>query len=288
MYFKFLLLLLLSCSLGATEYLQSDYSIQTDSVMLSDIVKSPKEDALLYSVQKNKHTKRVKATRVLKDLKKHGYKEYKSKHNYVQFSQKSPIDTSEIRAELIKHYKSQYKSIKIDSLFLEPRTYLEKLPPYYEFGIDDTAYLSSKDNCFILTPERKKIFFNYTISATVDVYYTKGTLQRGTELSNMNTTKKSIMLSRFRAKPLESIEAHSLEAKHRLQSDSELTSRDVVGLYLVKRGANVNVTLQNNGINISFTAKAVTSGRYGETITVVTGKDKKIKVRIVGQNRAEM
>jgi len=288
MYFKFLLFFLLSCSLGATEYLQSDYSIQSDSVMLSDIVSEPQEDLLLYSIKKNKHTKRVKAKIVLQDLKKHGYKEYKSKHRFIQFTQKSPIDTSKIREELIKYYKSKYKSIKINSLFLEPRTYLEKLPPYYEFGIDEHAYLSSKDYCYILTPEKKRIFFSYTIAASIEVYYTKETLKRGTELSNLNTVKKSIMLSKFRAKPLETIEAHTLEAKHRLKKNSELTSRDVVGLYLVKRGENVNVTLKNRAINISFRATAVTSGRYGDTIIVQKGTDKKMEVRVIGHNRAEM
>ena len=67
-----------------------------------------------------------------------------------------------------------------------------------------------------------------------------------------------------------------------------ITSRDVTGLYLVKRGESVNVTLKSSGIDISFSAKALTSGRAGDMISVLRSEGKKIKVRVIGKNRAEM
>ena len=288
MLFKFLLFLLFSCSLGATEYLQSNYYIKGDSIMLSDIVKEPDNDARLYAIQENKYTKRIKANELLKVLKEHGYKEYDAKHSYVQFTKKSPIDTQKIEAKLIQHYKSKYKSIKIKSLSLAPKTYLEKLPQTYTFGISRHSHLSNRDYCHISTPDKKKIFFSYALHATIDVYMSRDDINRGTELSNLNTKKKSIMLDKFRAKPLETIEPHTLEAKHKIRNNTILTSRDVVDLYLVRRGATVSVSLKNSGINISFSAQALTSGRDGDTITVQNANGKKIKVRVVGHNRAEM
>lgn len=282
-YFFFLV-----CSLGAAEYLKSNYYVQTDSVMLSDLVAHPKNDLQLFEIQENKHTKRVKADELLELLKKYGYKEYKSKHNYVQFSKKSPINTQKIEKKLIQHYKSRYSSIDIKSLTLTPRSYIETLPKKYSFGISRRAHLSNRGYCYIYTPDKKKIFFNYTLFATIDAYVSKEEIQRGTELDMLNTKKKSIMLDKFRAMPLQEIQPHTLEATHLIRSHTTLTSRDVTELYMVRRGATVSVMLKNSGINISFSAKALTSGRRGDTITVMNSNDKKIKVRVVGFNRAEM
>lgn len=293
MLFKLLLFVFLAYSLGASEqikniYLQSNYFVKNDFVMLSDIVKKPTKDVQLYKINPNRHTKRVKAKEFLKNLKKYGYKNFVSKHNYVQFSKKSPISTKYIKEQIKKEYKKRYLHVEILSLHVEPRVYIEKLPDKYQFEIDDKAYLSNEGICSIKTQENKKIFFNYHISAKVAVYKTRTRLERGTELSNMNIQKKSIMLEKFRAAPIQTLDAHSLEAKHRLKAETILTKRDVTGLYLVKRGATVVVFLNDGGINISFIAKAVTSGRFGEKITVLRNDDKKIKVRVSGQNRAEM
>lgn len=293
MLFKLLLFVLLAYSLGASEkiksiYLQSNYFVKDDFVMLSDIVKKPTKDVQLYSINPNRHTKRVKAKELLKNLKKQGYKNFASKHNYVQFSKKSPINSEHIKEQIKKEYQKRYSNIEILSLQVEPRAYMEKLPRKYQFEIDDKEYLSNEGICSIKTQENKKIFFNYHISAKITVYKTRTMLKRGTELSNMNIQKKSIMLDKFRAAPIQTLSAHSLEAKHRLKAETILTQRDVTGLYLVKRGATVVVFLNDGGINISFTAKAVTNGRYGDKITVLRSDDKKIKVRVSGQNRAEM
>lgn len=293
MLFKLLLFVFLAYSLGASEqikniYLQSNYFVKNDFVMLSDIVKKPTKDVQLYKINPNRHTKRVKAKEFLKNLKKYGYKNFVSKHNYVQFSKKSPINSEHIKEQIKKEYQKRYSNIEILSLQVEPRAYMEKLPRKYQFEIDDKEYLSNEGICSIKTQENKKIFFNYHISAKITVYKTRTMLKRGTELSNMNIQKKSIMLDKFRAAPIQTLSAHSLEAKHRLKAETILTQRDVTGLYLVKRGATVVVFLNDGGINISFTAKAVTNGRYGDKITVLRSDDKKIKVRVSGQNRAEM
>lgn len=293
MHFKLLLLFFLACSLGAGEqiktiYLKSNYFVKDDFVMLSDIIKEPIKDSKLYSINPSRHTKRVKAKELLKTLKEHGYTKFISKHNYVQFSKKSPINTEHIKKEIEKEYQKRYSNIEILSIFVEPRAYIEKLPDNYQFEIDDKAYLSNEGICSIKTQENKKIFFNYRLLAKITLYKTKTKLNRGTELSNINTQKNSIMLDKFRAAPIQTLDAHSLEAKHRLKAGVILTKRDVTGLYLVKRGATVIVSLTNGGINISFIAKAVTSGRYGDQIVVLKSDGKKIKVRVSGQNRAEM
>lgn len=279
---------ILSYSLGAAEYLKSNYYVKSDTIMLSDIIPQPKRDFKIYEMAYTKNVKRVKEQELLDLLKEHGYSGYDAKHSYIQFTKKSPIDMQKIEKELIAHYKRHYKSIDIKSLTLEPRAYLEELPKTYEFGISKRSHLSNRGYCYIYTLDKKKIFFDYTLHATLSIYFSRGAIQKGAKLSSLNTHKKSIMLQRLRAMPIEEIKSNSLEAKHNIQSQTILTSRDVTALYLVRRGATVTVSLTNSGIDISFSAKALSSGRDGDIITVVNSNDKKIKVRVVGPNRAEM
>jgi len=288
MKFKLSLFLLLSCSLFAAEYLKSNYFVNDNFVMLSDIVQNPKVDKKLFDIDENKHTKRVKEKDILKTLLDNGYENFSAKHSYVQFSKKSPINTNKLTSYIEKFYQTKYKDILIEEITVTPRSYIEKLPKLYEIGSDKDMYLSNSGIVFIKTIQNKKIFFNYSIRAKIQVLQTTSEMRRGTELSNLNTSKKSIMLDKFRAMPIQNLQAHTLELKHKVKSATILTKRDVVGLYLVKRGSKVSVTLIDESISISFLAEASQSGRYGDLINVVKSNGKKVKVVVTGTNRAEM
>jgi len=256
--------------------------------MLSDIVKNPKSDFQILTIQDNKHSVRIKAKKLLRILQEFNYKEYASKHSYIQFSKKSPIDRTKLIAGIKKHYKKNYSNIKINHISVEPRSYIETIPLVYEIEVKKNSHLSNKGIFSIKTVDNKKIFFNYKIDATLEVYIARDVLKKGTELSNVNSKKKSIILHKFRAMPIQNIVPHTLEAKHKVKKETVLTVRDTAGLSLVKRGSNVSVTLNNSQIAISFSAKAVTSGRYGDLIKLKKSNGKKITAIVVGQNRVEM
>lgn len=285
--FILLFLLLLSPTLFATQ-LQSNYFIQSDVVKLSDIIPNPKEEIELFTINKHRHTKRVKTKELLKTLQKLGYKKVSAKHNYIQFTKKSPINTALIRLAIQNNYLKAYPNIKILSISVAPRSYMEKLPKEYEVVLNKKAYLKSHSTLYIKTLDRKKIFFNYTIKAKLNIIKAKVAIKKGDELSHLNTKNDSIMLDKFQAMPLLSIKKSTYEAKHKIKADSILTSRDVVGLFLIKRGNSVNVTVVDANIALSFTAKAKQNGRLGETITLLNSYGKKIKATVVGKNRAEI
>ena len=268
--------------------LHSNYYVEGESIRLSDIVANPKNDPQIYKFDYTKNIKRVKSDDLLRLLKKHGYHNYTSQHHYVQFTKKSPIDTTEIEESLKKHYRSKYKSIRIKSLHVAPRTYTQRLPQEYTFGIAKRSHLASEGHCYIITPDKKKIFFDYSIEASLSLYFSRETIERGSELDALNTEKKSIMLQRFSAMPLEEIDEHSLEAKRKIRAKRLITSRDVQKLYMVKRGETISVSLKNSGISISFSAKALESGREGETIRVLGNNAKELRVRVTGKNRGEI
>ncbi|MEO1937663.1 MAG: flagella basal body P-ring formation protein FlgA, partial [Sulfurimonas sp.] len=66
------------------------------------------------------------------------------------------------------------------------------------------------------------------------------------------------------------------------------TQRDVTGLYLIKRGTQVSVTLEDGGVSIVFSGRALQNGRYGDTIAIRQKNNKKIYVTVTGKNRAKV
>ncbi len=282
------LLLFIGTNIFANTELQSNYFLSHNYVNLSDIVSNPKNDAKLFSIEKSRHSKRVKSHELVQILRTYGYQNYTSKHSYIQFTQKSPINTAKIAFEVKKFFLNHYKNIKFSAIEIHPRTYLLELPKHYDVQIQKNAYLKNRGTLSIKTEDNKKIFFNFFIKATLPVVIAKEQLKRGDELSRLNCKKKSIILDKFRAMPLQVVPYKSYEARHRIKKETILTAYDILGLELVKRGDNVDVSTQDGRISISFAAKADQNGRLGDTIKVINMHGKRIKAIVIGKNRAEI
>lgn len=274
--------------LSADTELKSNYVIQNNFVILSDIIKNANSNLKLFDINRNKHSLRIKTKDLLQILNKLGYRDISSKHNYTQFTQKSPINTDKLELYLRKVYKQNYLAIEIVRLSILPRSYLQQIPKDYTISMHKNAHLSNKGILEIKTNDNKKIFFNYQIKAKLSVIVAKDVMQKGDELSPLNAKKKSIMLQKFRAQPLQEIKKSSLQIKRRVKKGTVLTQRDVAGLFLVKRGSMIYVVVSDSNIAISFMAKAKQSGRLGDSITVVNSQGKKLKAVVTAKNSAEI
>ena len=288
MQLKIFLLLFVSVSLFSDVYLKSNYYVKDKDIMLSTLVKEAKEDVKLFSIDKSRYSKRVKSKDMINILESHGIKDYKSKHPYIQFTKKSPINSEKIKNAIEKAYKEKYAHIKIKTISVEPRSYISILPQSYETILKSKSHLSKDGTLYIKTDAKKKIFFNYKIDAEIVVYEARNNIKRNIELSNLNSKKKSIILDKFRAMPLQNILKGTVQSTHNIKQGTILTTRDAQGLYLVKRGSSVNVTLSSSNLAISFSAEALQNGRLADIITVMKSNGKKIKVRVTGKRRAEV
>ncbi len=284
----FILSFTLFIHLYANTQLKSNYFIQENYVVVSNIIKGSKPEIKLFDIDKNRHSIRIKTKNLLNKLNKLGYKNISSKHNYTQFTQKSPINTDRLELYLRKIYIKNYMNIDIHSVSISPRSYLYEMPQNYHINLPRKAYLSNKGIIEIKTEDNKKIFFNYLVKARISVIISKQMIQKDDELSFLNAKKKSIMLQKFRALPLQEINKATLQIKHRVKKDFILTSRDVVGLFLVKRGSTINVVVEDSNIAISFLAKAKQNGRLGERITIINSLGKKLKAVVTARNSAEI
>ena len=285
----FSLFFLTSMLYGSEVELHRSYLVAHPYVTLSDIThKKAANNKPILHFEAGKHILRIKGQELQKILQKYGYKVKPNHFAYIQFTQKSPIDTTKIKNAIKALYKEHYKNITIKAITITPRAYTTELPQSYSIGFTRKSYLKRDAICFIKTPQNKKLFFSYEVDATLPAIFTRQLIQKGEPLTKLNTEKKSIMLQNFRAMPLQELPRGKYEAKHRLKANKLLTQRDVEALYLIKRGSEVTVTLKDNGIVITFSAKAVQNGHLGDKIKVQKSNNKRLFVRVTGKNRAEV
>ena len=288
MLIKTLSLIFISIILNAKILLQDTYFVANDDINLSSIVKDVKQDVLLFQIQTNRYSKKIKSRLLINILKQNGYENFDAKKSYITFIKKSHIDTSKIKESIKKYYEQNYSAIDIKNIEVYPRGYIDLLPKDFTVHLRKRNFLSNYGVVSIKTPKNKQTFFDYTVFAKLPVYLTKEKLEKNTQLSEFNTIKKSIILEKFRAKPIQKIAKNTLQVKHRIMQNKILTTRDVEELVLIKRGSDVSITLDDGGVEISFEAKAIKNARMGEITTVRTNNNKVFKVKAIGKNKAEM
>jgi flagella basal body P-ring formation protein FlgA len=287
MLLKFLLLFFISCELFSSTNLKSEYYVYSDEIKLSSILPHVQKDVTLFTITEGRYTKRVSSKELIELLESLGHNDINSKSEYVQFTKQGLFDTTKIKNELIKIYKQRYKQIEIQSVEVHARGYLDSLPKEYTVYMQSKSHLKREGMLYIKTKQSKKIFFDFIVNAKLDVYFARENIKRNTELSSINAIKKSIILDKFRAQPLQNVANGTLQSKHNIKKDTLLTSRDIVELQLVRRGSSVSVLLESNNMTISFSAEALEDGVYEQIIEVQKQNGTKVKIKVTGKNRGE-
>jgi len=289
MFIKYILLIMfISAQLFSNITLKKVYYTDSKNVTLKTLLPTAKEDIELFQLNQNRHSKRVKSKELLKLLEYHGFDYFDAKHSYVRFIQKSPIDTSKLENTIKQYYKEHYIDIDIISLHVEPRSYMENMPDNYTIKLRKRSFLQRDGVISIKTQKNKKIFFNYNIEATIKVFISRMKIRKDNELSIVNLRQKRVILDKFRSLPYQEIESGMYQAKHHIPENKIITSRDIVDLSLVKRKADVAITMSRDNIDISFSAKALQNGKLNDIIKVQKSNGKIIKVIVTGRNTAEV
>lgn len=288
MFKKIVFISLILSNLYAENVLKDVYYVDTRNVTFSSIVFDAKNDFDIVTIDSSRYSQKIKTKDLIKLLNKHGYENYSSKSNYINFILKSPIDTSYIEQKIKSYYLSKYENIDIKNVFIKPRGYITSLPENYVVNIRNNDFLSSKGTINIKTKENKKVFFDYFITANVDIYTSRDIIKKETRLSLSNCVKKSVQLDTFRDKPLQNIETASLQSKRYIPKDMILTIRDIEALEVIKRDSMININLHKDGIAITFSAKALQDGKVNDIINVQNSSGKILKARVTGSGTAEI
>ena len=282
----FYLLLLFCSTLPATEELQAEYFTPSNDINLSLLTKDRKNDRVIYTIERNRYLKRVRSKDLLRLLEEHGYRRFRSKRSYITFIKLSNLDLAPLKRKLREYFDKSYEQIEIHSITIIPKTHLTQLPKKFTFKIRSGMLLNSHGTLSIVTLKKRQLFFEYFLDAELPVFRSKKKIERGEILSLRNLSKQTVHFERFRAMPVQNINA--LQAKHHITKGKLLTVRDVEPIDLVRRGDFVSVVLRESALEIDLNAKALQAGGLNDIILIQNRRGKKLRARVVGKNLVEM
>jgi flagella basal body P-ring formation protein FlgA len=275
-------------NLNANIELEDTYYVDDRSVNASIITKDTKNEFSILNIDANSYVEKIKSKELIKLLSDHGFKNYNTKRSYINFILKSPIDTELLKLKLKEYYEKNYENIEIEEISIEPRSYTQTLPKNYILNIRNRDFLSKNGIVNIKTQDDKKIFFDYSIRAKVVVYVSNKVIKKESQISLQDYIKKSIPLDRFRARPIQDLQKTTLQARRHIPKDTILTQNDIELFDVVKRDAMINVTMSQDGMDITFSAKALQDAKVDDIIKVQNSNAKVLKVRVTGTDKAEL
>lgn len=290
MFFKIIFASLFFFKLHAAEtlMLEDSYFVDSREINASIITNDKRNDFLLLQIPQESYTKKIKTKELLALLKEHGYKKFDSKRSYINFTLKSPIDTSFMETKVREFYEKNYKNIEIEKISITPRSFMDVLPKEYTVHLKNRDFLSNSGVLHIKTSDNKKLFFDYEVKAYLSVFISKESIEKEMRISPLHYMPKKILLDKFRDRPLQSLEQTSMQAKRRIPKDTVLTVRDVELLDLVKKDSTITVSMSGEGMNIVFSAKALQDGKLDDIIKIQNSSQKILKARVTGLETAEL
>jgi predicted RNA binding protein YcfA (HicA-like mRNA interferase family) len=122
--------------------LQRHYSVANSFIRICDIFPKSKDETIVLYMEPNKHILRIKEKKLINILHRYGYKKLQHKYSYIQFSQKSPINTQKIEDAIATLYSKLYSKIDIISINTQPRSFVTTLPKDYTIHFPKKAYLN--------------------------------------------------------------------------------------------------------------------------------------------------
>ncbi len=282
------LFLIISIPLFATMHLQQQYYFTSAPIYSTTLFPKLKKKFILFNINKRRTHYRIKSTQLVTRFKEHNLSITAGKIRYVNFIKKSPISTVRLEQQLESRYRNAFKNLHVKKISVTPRSYLGTLPQQYQLLFSEKNLYRSEGIFSIKTPEKKRLFFNYRIDATLEVYMPRHPLKRKEALTPLNTLKKRIRFERLRAAPLEQINTKVYRLKRSMQPGHIITQRDIELYPIVKRGSNVVVELKSGAVILQFSAIASQDGAKNDIITIQKTDGRRMKARVIAAGRVEI
>ena len=283
----FIALVLLTASLLAIPVLQQNYDYTDHTVTANDLFPELKTDFTLFEIPSHKTRYRVASSDIVKAFAKHGIAIDDGKIRYVNFTKRSPVNTQPLYEELADYYTLHYPSISIHDITIMPRVYTPQLPGGYSIVISDNSYKSAKGTFYTATETGKKYFFDYIVDADVTVYVARSDLKRKTEINGVSVKKASVPLHTLKTQPFTE-QPVRYRLKRNVKADEVIRSNYVEPSPLVLRDNKVSASIKTGNVVIHFHAIALQDGAFHDIISIQKPDGKRIKAKVVGDNKVEI
>lgn len=284
---RIFILLLCTATLFGYE-LKSEYEFETPIVTSKTLFPEMPQSFEILKIPADKTVYRIDAQVIAKTFELHNIAIDSNQTRFVTFIKASGNDYSFVKNQLNDLLQKRYPGIRIRSVSLHPRGYIGRVPANTEGHFDEKSLLSATGTFYILDSEGLRRYLDYTVDATLDVLHTRQNVSRREALSNANTVTKTILFNRFKDAPLLVMPEETLRFRSSLKADVILTQRQIEVTPLVSKNDKTIVEVRNDGVIVEFIATAIQEGRLYDIITLQKRDGKRIKGKVIGENRVEL
>ncbi len=288
MLLRFSFFMIMSLPLLSAMHLKQQYYFHTTPIYSTTLFPKMQKKFILFNMNTARTHYRIKSTQLIKRFNEHNLSLDAASVRYVNFIKKSPISTTRLEQQLKTRYQNAFNNLHVKTIDVTPRSYLAVLPKKYQLLFSKNNLYKSTGIFSIKTPDKKRIFFNYRIDATIEVYMPRHPLKRGDALTPMNTHRQSILFERLRGAPLEQIHTREYRIKRSMKPGHIITHRDIEFYPIVKRGSSVVVEFKSGSVLLQFSAIASQDGVKNDIITVQKKDGRRIKARVVAAGHVEI
>ena len=267
--------------------LQAHYDFKEHAISSQLLFEGYPQKKVIFTIAAQRHHYKIKTTELEKLCQKQGIALEHAKHRFVSFDQISPIDLSDIKEQIEQFYRLHYNGIQIQTLQVRPRVFTPKLPKKYTLHIPAKSYRHDHGTVYI-SADKQRIFFDYSLKATLNVKVFRHAKSRGSEISALDFENKTVNVTRLRREPLLEFKALQYRLKKKRSKGMILSVDDVEPVPLVRRHQSVQVELRSGGVLIEFSAIAGKDGGLFDIIPIQKADGKRLRAKVIGKNRVEM
>ncbi len=195
---------------------------------------------------------------------------------------------------LQKEFTKNYQNIDINNIVVERYSILPKDFHLYKL---DSIYLAkgnlrrekgSVSATFSKNGQKRKVYYRYTIDATVDVLRANQYIQKGKTITDDMVDFISIKFTNFYQKPITKWYLNRYRANRSIVDGKILTTKHITKITTLKRGDIVTAILRDGAIEVTFSAKTLKDGYVGDIIKIKRDYSSFFNAKIISATEVEI
>jgi flagella basal body P-ring formation protein FlgA len=202
------------------------------------------------------------------------------------------LDLSELNFELVKLYKSEYPSMIIKNITIEPAMNVQlNVPKLQRLELSPNAIKQASgmfSAVFIDSGLEKRIYFRYRILADIEVAKATHDIPRDKKIDISDVEFLFIPFERSYDKSISRDDINGMSAKRFIKTDTIIKNSDFIKTPIVIRNTTVVATLIEGELELDFEALALEDGSMGQIISVKNKNGKVYKGVVSGPSRVSI
>ncbi|MFA5214586.1 flagellar basal body P-ring formation chaperone FlgA [Sulfuricurvum sp.] len=268
--------------------LQENYLFEHQVIYSNDLFPELPQKFELLRIPDGTTHYRINAQVLSKSFELHGIAIDLGTVRFVNFTQLSPIDLTLLEKQLSSALLEHYPTMIIDHIQIIPHGYIKSLPKNSKVAYEPKFFQSAKGTFYIPDEQGIRYYFDYSVTATINVLHTAQKVERKEVLSDSNVESKRIPFSMFNDSPLTVPPSKQYRFRTSFKAGTLLTERNIEEVPLVLRGQKVTVVIQSDSVSVEFDATATQEGALYDMITIQKNDGKRVKAKVIGENRVEL